>query len=395
MDVLLIILVGAIAILGLFKVIQFGSAIRDITAQVERAKVQLTELSRARNAATWKISELTDENSEQRSRTDGLQEQLEKRSSAASKVSDDHSRRLAWMGQSAADLRTALAKSQQAIQQLQEELGTEQRARLKVAAELERQTASLREDTASENSRQRQSVRHQIQRAGQEAREHAATAKQDLTAVQQRLEANDRALGQRLAGLESSARDVERGIHRLDKQLMAISGFVRSQLDDDAGGVRAPVLVAAIHAALPAAVDILPVFFDDLCRALSAQVIFREPGDLADGRFYVRWHARAGSVPRQELRHLLGACVADGDESAPGVRELRSLLIAVCHVGPAAVQFGPLVAVRAAAGSVGGLLAEGESGNLASLVTDQGTLLEQLDPECQVDLTSLAARFVS
>ncbi len=399
--IILVVVVAAMAVLGFFEVAQLGKAIRNISVQLEESKVQLSRQSQARNGHVRELIQLGAKNSEQQSRTDQLEELLEVRHSAAVRTFDQQGRMIAELNHRAAELRTPVAELQQATEQLREGLQSGQATSQTMDRELRREITSLQEEVASGNDRHQQAVQRQIQGAGEmaaaraaEAEIEAAEVKQEFASIQRRLTENDRVLGQRFAGLERDARGLERDTKWLDEKLNAIMGFVRRQLDDDSAAGRDLVLVGDIYAAQPAAVDVLPVFFDGLCRALSVDIIFCEPGKFSGGRFYLRWPASAGSEPRQQLRQLLGACTDGGNESVPGVHELRNLLVAVCQARSAAVQLGPLVAVCTADGCVSGLLSERDTGHLESLAADHATLLRRLDPDSQVDVMSLAGSFV-
>lgn len=164
--------------------------------------------------------------------------------------------------------------------------------------------------------------------------------------------------------LASMARDVS----QLSRNLTGIEQYVQTRLDDEVAATRGSsahrVLAGGIHAEQPAAADILPLLYDAFVRELPLEVLFhgspRQPG----GRCYLLWRGADGQPVEERLETLLRACATDSGAPAPGLTELRGLLLTLYAGGPGALQVGPLVAVRTADDLTGAVLAGPDAGLL-------------------------------
>jgi hypothetical protein len=183
--------------------------------------------------------------------------------------------------------------------------------------------------------------------------------------------------------LASMARDVS----QLARNLNGIEQYVQTRLDDEVAATRGSdahrVLAGGIHAEQPAAADILPLLYDAFVRELPLDMLFRGLPRQPGSRCYLLWRAGNGESVEQRLDTLLRGCGTDSGTAAPGLTELRGLLLTLYAAGPAALQVGPLVAVRTGDGLIGAVL----SGPDAGLLDGQATLPPP--EECKKLLTGL------
>jgi hypothetical protein len=154
-------------------------------------------------------------------------------------------------------------------------------------------------------------------------------------------------------------------------------------------------LAGGIHAEQPAAGDILPLLYDAFVRELPLQMLFRGSPRQPGSRCYLLWRAGDGESIEQRLDTLLRACATDSGAPAPGLTELRGLLLTLYAAGPGALQAGPLVAVRTADGLTGAVLAGPDAGLLDGHATlpppeECRKLLGGLDEARLVDLRGWA-----
>jgi hypothetical protein len=195
--------------------------------------------------------------------------------------------------------------------------------------------------------------------------------------------------------LASMARDVS----QLARNLNGIEQYVQTRLDDEVAATRGSgahrVLAGGIHAEQPAAGDILPLLYDAFVRELPLQMLFRGSPRQPGSRCYLLWRADDGEPVEQRLETLLRGCAADSGTPAPGLTELRGLLLTLYAAGPGALQVGPLVAVRTADALTGTVLAGPDAGLLDGHATlpppeECKKLLTGLDDVRLVDLGSWA-----
>jgi hypothetical protein len=397
MDIVLVVIIVVVALLGLVKAAQFGAAIRDNKAQLGLAKLQLAQQQLAAKDLIRELSERADAASEQKARIDGLGKQIEALRADAARAIDGHRYLLHGLRKSAEELQAAVSGElptaiaelrQETSRQLQDGFQAEERISQARGAELRREITSTLAGFSAENSRHRELTRQGFQRA----EEKAATAAQYLGDLRHRLGEDSRQAAVRFAELTHDLRGARLDIQRLEFQLDATTDFIRRQLEGDARSGRNYVLAGEIRTTQPTAADILPVFYDALCRSVAAEVIFREPGKAAGRRFYLRWHELADSTtPQQQFRRLFRACIEGDADSVAGARELENLLTAVSQMTVAAVQLGPMIAVCGPAGGVSGLVRDPDSVRLESIVVDQASVAERLEPECRIDLAARAS----
>jgi transcriptional regulator NrdR family protein len=156
--------------------------------------------------------------------------------------------------------------------------------------------------------------------------------------------------------LASLARDVA----RISRYLDGVRQYVRAQLDHDVMATRDQpghrVLAGGICTEAPAAADILPLLYDSFLQQLPLDTLFHD-----SGRHYLLWRSRSGPPLEQRLAELLRACPDRTHPPIPGLTELRSLLLALYHAGPATLQVGPLVVFRTTDQFAGLVLAGGEA----------------------------------
>lgn len=216
-----------------------------------------------------------------------------------------------------------------------------------------------------EIERLQQAVRDLSRRTAQ-AEKIAARAEETAAGAEEAAAGAGQAAQQQLAGL---ARDV----CELSRHVDALRQHIRAQLDHEVtttrGGTSHRVLVGGIYAERPSAAAALPVLYDSFLQELGLEMLFRDSPDRFAGRCYLSWDSLNGQSPEQRLDALLRACPGDG-ETAPGLGELRRLLLALHHAGPATLQAGPLVVFRTADQLAGAVLAGPE----AALLDDQSTL---------------------
>jgi hypothetical protein len=111
---------------------------------------------------------------------------------------------------------------------------------------------------------------------------------------------------------------------------------------------------------------------------LPADLLFHDSAHDSSERFYLLWSSRNGQSLEHRLELLLRGCPRDAGNPAPGLDELRGLLLALHHAGPGTLQVGPLVVVRTDGELVGTVLA----GSDASLLDDRGAV--PAPEECRV-----------
>jgi transcriptional regulator NrdR family protein len=166
----------------------------------------------------------------------------------------------------------------------------------------------------------------------------------------------------RLAGM---ARDVT----RISRYLDGVRQYVRAQLDHDVVATRGQpghrVLAGGICTEAPAAADILPLLYDSFVQQLPLDTLFHDTG-----RHYLLWRSLNGQPIEQRLAELLRACPDPAHPPIPGLTELRTLLLALHHAGPATLQVGPLVVFRTTDQFGGLVMASSE----ADVIDGQGAL---------------------
>jgi hypothetical protein len=95
---------------------------------------------------------------------------------------------------------------------------------------------------------------------------------------------------------------------------------------------------------------------------------------------------------QHQLELLLRAGPDDTAESGPGLTELRILLLALHHGGPATLQVGPMIVSRTRDGLVGGVLTAAEVIQIVSRRSPDSTAgttdaLAGLETGRRIDLT--------
>jgi hypothetical protein len=153
---------------------------------------------------------------------------------------------------------------------------------------------------------------------------------------------------------------VARDITRITRYLDGVRQFVRAQLDHDVIATRGQpghrVLAGGICTDAAAAADILPLLYDSFLQQLPMDTLFHD-----FGRHYLLWRSLNGQPVESRLAELLRACPDPTHAPIPGLTELRSLLLALHHAGPATLQVGPLVVFRTTDQFAGLVLASGEA----------------------------------
>jgi hypothetical protein len=184
--------------------------------------------------------------------------------------------------------------------------------------------------------------------------------------------------------LASLARDVS----RLSRYLEGVREYIRAQLAHDVTATRDQpghrVLAGGIWTEAAAAADVLPLLYDSFLQQLPLEALFHD-----SGRHYMLWRSLTGPPLEQRLDELLRACTDGGpgggeDDAGPrGLIELRALLLALHHAGPATLQVGPLVVFRTSDQFAGAVLATTE----ADLIDGQPAL--PAPEECRAILKGL------
>ena len=131
-------------------------------------------------------------------------------------------------------------------------------------------------------------------------------------------------------------------------------GFWPRLSDDDDRG-------RGICAEQPAAADTLPPLYESFLHELPADMLFHDSAHQSSDRFYLLWSSRNGQSLERRLEMLLRGCPQDSGKPAPGLDELRGLLLALHHAGPGTLRVGPLVVIRTDRELVGTVLAATEA----------------------------------
>ncbi|HUZ22959.1 MAG TPA: hypothetical protein VMV07_04255 [Streptosporangiaceae bacterium] len=402
MTILLALAVAAVAVASSFMAVRFRSNIRQnatLLAQVrEQMAAQCTEQVQQ---AERRLSVQNDQ--ERRVWSDALnavRQDAQGRVSRLGEQTRQNRDRLGedgrMTGQLRSDLQAEAQERQTAIHQLRADLQSETQERQHALQQLR---DSLRSEMISQVSdgtqRATERVEQQLAEAAREINARATQAQAALAAIQGELADHRQRADRQLA-------DVASDIAFIDQRLGDVRRHVRRRLDYEvlAGGAARRVLAGGICTGQAAAADILPLLYEDFCHAVPLEIVFREPRNRTDERFYLFWRSLTGAAAERQLGTLLTACPDGGAPSQPGLNELRSLLLALHRAGPATLQVGPMIVSRTQGGLVGGIVTAAAANRSTSQRPDASTaeqaeLLAHLEAGQLTDLASWADSYAS
>lgn len=308
-------------------------------------------------------------------------------------VLDKHHRNTSELG---SYIQHTASEHQESVQRLQGEIKG-----------VQEQAQALRKDTSLdkvERLRREKALNDgigELTRTGEEIEERlrrleagAERVRQDMTDVQSLLAELRQRIEQGLAG---GANDIA----YLDQHVHAIRQGLRLLLDHEPATLAVPasVLPGLVLAAQPAAADILPELYDAACRALSLEVVLREPLGRSGTRFYLR-NPPDGPPLERRFGQLLLACPDGSDPSEPGIDALRRLLLAAYCTETALIRLGPMIVVRTGQGFLGAVLTPAEipdfhDGDADALADRCAAFLRSRDSDGVLDLATWAARYAS
>ena len=365
MEILLAVAVMVVAVASWFIAASLRSQIRQNAAELEQARKQI--VAQCAEQAEERLRARDHDQAGQPGFYEVMQQQISEAQAHLARHDDEMRHdQVRAAEQETATTQLGAALRQEARQREKDIARLEQGLHGKLASQL---SAGLEQE-----ARQRRQEIQQLQQALRDLGEpaglagapvpRAGIAGQDLAAAPDGLRQQAE---RQLAGATSV-------LSGIDQQLSAIRRYVRAQLDREVAMTRGNkghrVVVGGISAERPAAPGTLPGLYESFLTGLPADMLFHDPAHESSDRFYLLWNSRNGQSLEGRLETLLRGCPRDIRMPAPGLDELRGLLLALHRAGPGTLQVGPLVVVRTDRELVGTVLTATE----ASLLDGRSTL---------------------